>query len=197
MMAFLGLRVGEVVNVKLTDIDMNKHVLRVHTEKAHTLDEIYLHDKVRDDLYDWIIIHRNQIMRQNNFVLFSEAKGRINISSNWLRKEFRTVINKCGLNDVYADSEERYSKRKNRNLHRLTTHSLRHYFITKVYSNTKNPIHTQKLARHIDFKSTQVYIHSSKEELSGSLKSTFETKLDGSEFKEFAETFKAWKEMKE
>jgi len=198
LMAFLGLRIGEVVTIKLTDIDFNKHVMRVHTEKANTLDEIYLHEKVRDDLYDWINIHRNQIIQQNNFILYSETHGRINISPHWLRNEFREVINKCGLNDVYGESEERYSKRKNRNLHRLTSHSLRHFFISKVYNNTKNPIHTQKLARHLDFKSTQVYIHANKEELTGSMKSTFEdTKVDMTEFKRFAETFKAWKETKE
>ena len=143
-----------------------------------------------------MLIHKKQIIRQDKFVLFSDVKGRLNISSNWLRKEFREVINKCGLSDVYADSEERYSKRQNRHLHRLTTHSLRHYFITKVYSNTKNPIHKQKLARHIDFKSTQVYIHSTKEELCGSLKDTFEKTTDGSEMREFAEMFKAWKKSK-
>jgi integrase len=133
---------------------------------------------------------------RDNYVLFSDTDNRVHVSPHWLRREFRDVIVKCGLDDVYAKSDEHEKRCKNRDLHRLTSHSLRHYFISKIYNNTKNPIHTQKLARHQDFKSTQVYIFANKEELSGSLKDTFETSVDGSEFKEFAQVFKAWKQMK-
>jgi hypothetical protein len=61
-----------------------------------------------------------------------------------------------------------------------------------VYAKTKNPIHTQKLARHLDFKSTQVYIHNDQKEVQKSMRSVFEEEQNV-ELEEFMEAFKAWK----
>lgn len=194
LMAFLGLRVGEVVNIKISDIDTKRHLLKIHTEKAHTLDELYLHDKIRHDIYEWMAKYQHRIKKHEGYLLFSDIAGRVNISPDWLRNEFRRTAIKSGINDNYGMSTESIPNRKQRVLYRLTTHSLRHYFITRVYRNTKNPIHTQKLARHKEFGSTQVYIRSNKDELNGSMKDTFGE--ESSDITEFMAVYKQWKEMK-
>ncbi len=193
IMAYLGLRVGEVVTIKLTDVDMNKHLIRVNTEKAKTLDELYIHERIRPFLYQWIQTNREEILKHENYILYSTMIGRQNISPNWLRNKFRAVIKHAGLDETYGTSKETDMKRCERTLHRLTTHSLRHYFITRVYRTTKNPIHTQKLARHKEFKSTQIYIHTNKDELTKSMRNTFE---DNTEMKEFFDMYKRWKQEK-
>jgi len=190
IMAYLGLRVGEVVTIKITDVDMNKHLIRVNTEKAKTLDELYIHERIRPYLYEWIQNNKEEIKKCDGFVLYSAMIGRQNISPNWLRNKFRAVAKRADLDETYGISLERKSNRIERTLHRLTTHSLRHYFITRVYRTTKNPIHTQKLARHKEFKSTQIYIHTNKDELTKSMKNTFE---DNNEMKEFFDVYKRWK----
>jgi len=193
--AYLGLRVGEVVEMLLSDIDTKKHKLLVRTEKARTLDELYIHEQIRTELYEWIELKRERIEQSGGYIFFSEISGRKNISPNWLRNKFRYTITKSNLDEVYAKSVESYPNKKERVLHRLSTHSLRHYFITRVYRSTKNPIHTQKLARHLDFKSTQVYIHTNKEELNNSMKNTF-GEQDKGDVNEFLTFYKQWKEMK-
>jgi integrase len=91
-------------------------------------------------------------------------------------------------------------KYKERRLFRLTTHSLRHYYIDKVYKSCKDPLKTQKLARHQDFKSTQVYIHLKQEDIDKTLKDVFENEnisIKEDEMNEFITFFNMWKSMKE
>ncbi|MFH1174617.1 MAG: site-specific integrase [archaeon] len=191
-MAFLGLRVGEVVDMKMEDIDPQRNIIYIRTEKARTLDALYIHDKIRADLYEWVERNRQKIADSDGYVFFSCQKDRKCISPHWLRKEFRETTEKIGIADTYGTSQETDPDRAQRKLHRLTTHSLRHYFITRVYAKTKNPIHTQKLARHLDFKSTQVYIHNDPKEVHKSMKSVFEEEQNV-ELEEFMEAFRMWK----
>jgi len=172
-MAYLGLRVGEVVDVMQEDIDRKKHLIYVRTEKAKTLDCLYIHEKIRHFIYLWIDNNKTNIKKNGGYLLYSGREDRQNISENWLRNKFRQTAKRAQLDDHYALSSESIEDRPTRKLHRLTTHSLRHYFITKVYKKTKNPIHTQKLARHLDFKSTQIYIHINQKELHKSLENSF------------------------
>jgi len=202
-MANLGLRVGEVVEIKVDEIDLVKNKIRVHTEKAHTGDFLYLHSSVRKLLYLWIENFQDEIMDHEGYVLFSENKSvkRQNISSNWLRKYFREICYIANLNEFYgyADDSGNNREMENRKLYRLTTHSLRHYYITHIYNGCKNPLHTQKLARHRSFKSTQVYIHSSPEELEQTMKTVFEgesVNVNEIELEEFMKFYRMWKEMK-
>lgn len=178
LMAYLGLRVGEAVMIKLSDLDFNKNKVRIETEKANTIDYLYMHEKVRILLKDWVRMHENQIKECDNYLFFSNDTARKHISKDWLRKEFRITREKAGLSDSYGVAEDINNPNKwkigERKLYRLSTHSLRHYFISKVYSDCKDPIKTQKLARHLDFKSTQNYIHIKQEEVDNALKEVFE-----------------------
>jgi len=202
LMANLGLRVGEVVRIKIEDLDFFKNKIKINTEKAGTVDFMHLHMGVRKLLHDWVQKFQEDIIKHNGFLLFPDSKSQSDnnhISPNWLRKEFRDVCFLAGLNENYGVSEESYESHRERKLYRLTTHSLRHYFITKVYKNSKNPLFTQRLGRHRDFKSTQTYININQEEIDNVIKKTFEEEniiVNESEVEEFITFFKMWKMMK-
>lgn len=175
-MANLGLRIGEVVRIKLEECDLAKRRLNLLTEKARTHDSLYLHDEIAEKLKTWIDTHYEEILKHDGYILFSrnKARKRMHISANWLRNDFREAIVLAGLNEWYSKTDETNSDRVQRKLHRLTTHSLRHYFITRVYKSTKDPVVAQKLARHTDLKSTQVYIHTAQNDLDVSMSNVFE-----------------------
>jgi len=205
LMAFLGLRVGEVAVINVKDIDFNKHKLRVNTEKAGTIDFLYIHSEVRKLLYSWVQKFQEDILKHDGFVLFPDPNGNSknnHISPNWLRKEFRNVCFLTNLSENYgvANNYIKEGVLKERRLFRLTTHSLRHYYIDKVYRYCKDPLKTQKLARHQDFKSTQTYIHIKQEEIDKTLKDVFENEgisVKEDEINEFIAFFNLWKNMKE
>ncbi len=205
LMASLGLRVGEVVEVKASDIDPVKHKLRVSTEKAHTGDFLFLHNRVRKILYLWVRKFQEKIVQNDGFILFSDNPNgkRKNLSADWLRNEFREVCYLADLNEFYAYGDDVNNPNckkmvKGRKLHRLTTHSLRHYFITHVYKKSKDPVHTQKLARHREFKSTQVYINTSQEDIDKTMREVFEgedVKVED-EVQDFLKLYETWKKIK-
>jgi len=176
--AYLGLRVGEVVKIKREDINFEEKQIRIYTEKAKTNDILYLHDQVRIPLFNWCEKQKESIEKKQGFVFFSRnpTLHRDSISPNHLRNKFREICRRAHLDSWYCESDDTnpdYNK-KPRKLHRLTTHSLRHYYITRVYQSTLDPIVTKKLARHQDLGSTQIYINTSKEALEEGMKKTFE-----------------------
>ena len=203
LMANLGLRVGEVVRIKLSDISFSKNKIRIETEKSNTIDFLHLHDKVRIPLRSWVRKFQKEIEENEEFIFFSRLPNRKHISKHWLPREFRKVCKIAKLDDVYGIADDiNNPTRKNRperKLYRLTTHSLRHYFITKVYSSCKDPLKTQKLARHGEFKSTQTYIHLNQDDLDKTITNVFGSSINSvgaEDMKEFMTFFKLWKGMK-
>ncbi len=72
----------------------------------------------------------------------------------------------AGIGQVYDISDESYQSHVPRRLHRLTTHSLRHYAITSFSKQTNgNIVLTSKFARHAKPDTTMTYINTHKEEL--------------------------------
>ena len=86
------------------------------------------------------------------------------LEQNYIRKVFREYVELAELDEVYDTSEE--SNRKARKLHLLTTHSLRHYAITRFARQTNgNVVLASRFARHSDPNTTMRYIHTDKREL--------------------------------
>ena len=87
------------------------------------------------------------------------------LEQNYVRNRFRHYIVLAGLDEVYDTSDET-QERSVRHLHRLTTHSLRHYAITRFAKQTNgNLVLTSRFARHSDPSTTMTYISTKKEEL--------------------------------
>jgi integrase len=170
MQGYLGLRIGEVVQVRLDDIDFIRRRIKVQTEKARTGDALYLHDRIYEPLKNWVDEHAEAIAQSGGFILFSSNINRHepHISAHWLRKAFREAAMLAGLNEHYGRSDETAADKRQRKLYRLTTHSLRHHFISSVYRATKDPVVAQKVARHRDLKSTSTYIYSTQQDTSRS-----------------------------
>ncbi|MFH1695389.1 MAG: site-specific integrase [Candidatus Micrarchaeota archaeon] len=180
MQAFLGLRIGEVIKVRLHDINFDKRNIIIHSEKTQVHDELYLHDAIFPLLRDFVSKHKQEILDNANFVFFSRnSRGKKPfLSTPYLRKKFREICARAGLTEFYSFAEDQNNPHccsSNRKLFRLTTHSLRHYYVTKVYNSTLDPVTTSRLARHTKLQTTQIYIHTDKASLNNGLKKTFES----------------------
>ncbi len=201
LQAYLGLRISEAVKVNLSDIDFNRRKIRVYAEKTEQLDFLHLHELAFESIQKWVRIHAKEIEEHQGFLIFSEqTKG--HLSKDRMRNYFRAYLKKAGLDDCYVEistvGKQCYGKAGSRKLHRLSTHSLRHYYVTKVYKETMNPVVTQKCARHRSFKSTSCYINIDPKDCIDALDRTFGSKEKKEEpqqknMQEFVEMFKAWK----
>ena len=141
-----GMRISELVNLKLTDIDFNRSVLKVfgkgskerlvpYGEKAAEALRIYLEDRKKLDSKD---------------VFLSNRGTRITRGAFWQRIKI-------------------YIKRENLKLS-ISPHTLRHAFATHLLNRGADLRSVQILLGHSDLSTTQIYTHIAKKRLGEILK---------------------------
>jgi integrase len=178
--AYLALRIGEVCVLNLKDFNFEIRELRIKTEKAHTLDTLKIPQFLYGLTLEYIGKHNKEIEASQGYLFYPDKKGHSDmphLNLNYVRAVFRYYAQLAGLTEVYDTTEESVPKRAKRKLHRLTSHSLRHYGITTFNRAVHGDIIlTQKYARHREIGSTQVYIYTSKEELYAGIEAAFGVK---------------------
>ena len=141
-----GMRISELVNLKLTDIDFNRSVLKVfgkgskerlvpYGEKAAEALRIYLEDRKKLDSKD---------------VFLSNRGTRITRGAFWQRIK------------IYINRENLKSS--------ISPHTLRHAFATHLLNRGADLRSVQILLGHSDLSTTQIYTHIAKKRLGEILK---------------------------
>lgn len=104
--AFLGLRIGEVVRIKVEDLDFGKEQIKIHTEKQYypRTDFLAMHEKLKYLLLDYIAIYEKEIKEHDGYLFFSSKKTcrAKHISTAHARKFFRQICNRAGLTQTYG-----------------------------------------------------------------------------------------------
>jgi integrase len=176
--AQLGLRIGEAVRVNINSIDLETRELTLKTEKAQVMDSLLIPMPLFKDTIAFISKHRAEIEKAQGYLFYADklrTKRSVPfLEQNYVRNRFRHYVRLAGLDEVYDTSDETNPNRSVRHLHRLTTHSLRHYAITSFAKQTNgNLVLTSRFARHSDPSTTMTYISARKEELYKEIDSTF------------------------
>lgn len=127
-----GFRVGELWNCKWTDLDEEKLTLKCIAEK---------HGKPREAKITAKLFARLNTLPKNNQYIFGKADPD---SIRW----------------TFDQQKTRFShKLNNPRLKQIHFHTLRHYFATKTYNETKSLIEVQAKLGHRNISSTMVYTH--------------------------------------
>jgi len=127
-----GLRVSEVVNLKVADLDIDELVVHIKEAKGKKDRISILPEKLQDDL-------RNSIAgkKAGDFVFPSNRGKKLTTTS--LQKMFRHSLTKANINKP------------------ATFHSLRHSFATHLLENGTDVRYVQKLLGHANIRTTQIY----------------------------------------
>ncbi len=168
--AQLGLRIGEAVRVNINSIDLETRELTLKTEKAQVMDSLLIPMPLFKDTIAFISKHKTAIEEAQGYLFYADKlrtkRPEPYLEQNYVRHIFREYVRMAGLDEVYDTSDESSQGRSVRQLHRLTTHSLRHYAITAFSKQTNgNLVLTSRFARHSDPNTTMTYISTRKEEL--------------------------------
>lgn len=164
--AVLGLRVGEAVKLHVRDLNLETRDLKIDNQKGSRADSLPIPEQLFEQVLKYISNYEDLITRAKGYLFWSETYPEKNpypyLDKNYIRNVFRKTIQKLKLDDVYGLADGTIPKQ----LHRLTTHSLRHYAITNFSKkNNGNVVLTSKFARHHRIETTMTYIHSDKTEL--------------------------------
>ena len=141
-----GVRVSELVNIKLNDIDFNRRVIRV-IGKGSKERLIPFGEKAFIALNNYLASREH---RNTKEIFLSNRGTGITRISFWNRVKF--YLNRCGLSIE------------------ISPHTLRHAFATHILNRGADLRSVQMLLGHSDLSTTQIYTHIAKQRLSDVLK---------------------------
>jgi len=127
-----GLRVSEVVNLKVADLDIDELVVHIKSSKGKKDRISVLPEKLQNDLRN-IIAGKNA----NDFIFASNRGGKLTTTS--LQKMFRKSLSRAKVTKP------------------ATFHSLRHSFATHLLENGIDVRYVQELLGHSNIRTTQIY----------------------------------------
>lgn len=131
IMAYAGLRISEVLNIKINDFNIQTREILIREGKGDKQRIAYMNDKIINALREYLK-ERNT---SSKYLFISNRKGRIH----------RTTINK--IFNKYSDI--------------MTPHQLRHFFCTHCLENDFSVHEVAMLAGHQDINTTIKYTHPS------------------------------------
>lgn len=146
LMYATGLRVSELVNLKLQDIDLSQDIVRTFG-KGSKERVIPIGDYAKEYLEKYIYEYRSSMLKKsNNEYLFLNNHGQ-----KMTRQGFFKIIKKIAK-EKGIDKE-------------LSPHTLRHSFASHMLKYGADLRTIQELLGHSDISTTQIYTHITNEEL--------------------------------
>ena len=147
LMYSLGLRVGEVYQLKLTDINSENRTLTV-LGKGNRRRELYLNPELLQVLSEWLAVRHNFKNSELSNALFVSKKGN-RLAIRTTEDNMKKLLDRLGLQ-----------------LHfRVTPHTLRHTFASHLNDNGEDVLVIQSLLGHASPRSTKIYIHPSQQRI--------------------------------
>ena len=136
-----GLRIGEVLNLKLTDLDKERKLVRIERGKGAKDRYVQFSDKLRNLL----------------LLYYKEFKPRIYLFEGRPGEKY---------SDRSAQQVLKYCIRKCRIRKRVTLHTLRHSYATHLLEGGTDLRYIQELLGHGSPKTTMIYTHVSSKKIS-------------------------------
>lgn len=136
-----GLRLGEVIHLKVSDIDSERLMIRVCQGKGNKDRYTLLGERALEMLRVYWEVY------QPNDWLFPSRKPNLPISSSTVQKAFKKALYESGI------------KKK------VSVHTLRHSFATHLLEIGTDLYYIQRLLGHSSPKTTAIYLHVTRKDL--------------------------------
>lgn len=146
-----GIRVSELVNLKIDDIDLKHKKIKV-LGKGRRERITLLNKNAKDSIEEYLMKSRPELLKNDKKThgisksLFLNKNGR-KLASRGVRKIVERYIKKLGI------------------IKRISPHSIRHSFATHMLDAGANLRAVQELLGHLNISTTQIYTHLTKSKL--------------------------------
>ena len=138
-----GIRISELVAIKIQDINMSKHIIKIFG-KGNRERIVILGEDARISIKNYLRVSENS----NNIYLYPSINNKkSHISMSYVYKMVKSYLMKVSNDE------------------RLSPHSLRHSFATHLLDNGADLMSVKDLLGHQDLSSTQIYTHISIEKI--------------------------------
>ncbi len=129
----MGMRVSEVVNLQVRDIDFGRNIVKISCSKGNKDRYVMLPSSLKAELTNYISLEKSETH------VFSGRKGKYTIKT--VQKIFENSLRKSGI------------KKK------ASCHTLRHSFATHLLEDGIDIRYIQALLGHSRLQTTQIYTH--------------------------------------
>lgn len=149
LLYYSGIRVSELVNIKIKDISLNEDIILIHGKGSK--DRLVPFNNITKELYlDYLIKVRPSLLSRSN-----------SLESEYLFLNFKgTNLTSRGVRDIL------YRLIKNNNyILKVSPHTFRHSFATHLINSGMDVRMVQELLGHSNLSTTQIYTKLSKESL--------------------------------
>lgn len=140
-----GLRVSELINLKIQDVDLIENIVRVYG-KGSKERIVPIGNVATKYLNIYIKEYRNNFIKKPNDYLFLNSRGE-NISRQAI---FKLIKNILKIDNIKVNA---------------SPHTIRHSFATHMLNNGADLRSIQELLGHSDISTTQIYTHISNKKL--------------------------------
>ena len=130
-----GLRRGELLKLKITDIDSNRHLIIIRQAKGRKDRIAPLSDKILNLLREYYKVYKP------NFWLFEGQDKQSQYDERSLQNVLKNAVEKCGITKA------------------VSLHWLRHSFATHLLENGTDLRYIQEILGHSSSKTTEIYTH--------------------------------------
>lgn len=147
LMLKAGLRVGEAVSLRVEHVNLTTGKVMIREGKGAKDRTLWIGEELTGELEEWME------RRPESEYLLPTSKG-TKVDTSHLRRSVKRYAEKAGTEE----------------LDRVSPHTLRHTFATRLYRDTGNIRMVQKALGHSDLTTTMIYTHVVDEELEGAMK---------------------------
>jgi integron integrase len=180
-----GLRIGDVVKIRIKDISFERCQIHIHSGKGDKSRYVpfpkVLHDAVRQQIESMRIVHADDVRQGLNGVSLPDGFGRksstahtefawwyLFASDNYSRCPrsgdlYRHHRDKSHIGRLIKDAVKRAGIDK-----RITSHCLRHSWATHSNEMGVDIRTLQVLLGHTDIRTTEIYVHANKDKATAS-----------------------------
>jgi len=151
LMLKAGLRASEATALQPEHIDLMSGKLTVREGKGAKDRTLWVGEEILEELREWMA-RRFEEAQSSKFLLLTR-KG-TEVATSHLRRSVKRYAREAEIEEV----------------DRISPHTLRHTFATRLYRETGNIRLTQKALGHSDLSTTMIYTHVVDEELEGAMK---------------------------
>jgi site-specific recombinase XerD len=136
MMAETGMRISEVLNLRLSHIDLNTGKIIIKQGKGNKDRIVY----INNGLLEYLIDYLEKTAKSKTDLVFTTRTGS-KIDQNNVNRMIETYRKKAGI--------EKH----------ISAHTFRHSYATALLKETGNISLVQKVLGHEDISTTQIYLH--------------------------------------
>jgi integrase/recombinase XerD len=155
-MLFGGLRISEVLSLKLSDITIsdltddhgNRDIYEIHLEETKSGEEQTALIKIEDIQEE--LEYFKDLLEENNHIFISKTKNTLIHRSNFYVSA-KKIMEKSGIN-------------------KKGLHIYRHTCAMQLYRKSKDILVTKEKLRHSDIKTTMIYAHAEKSDVANAMR---------------------------